>query len=94
MNPADIAFLSATETARAIKANELSPTDAVQAYLERIDQLDPRLAAYITVTREEALGMAQEVSDRLQNGEDPGPLAAAWRASAPSTALSTLRTPE
>ncbi len=75
MNHNEIAFLSATETARAIKANELSPIDAVQAYLERIDRLDTRLAAYITVLREEALGAAQLVADRLQKGEDPGPLA-------------------
>jgi aspartyl-tRNA(Asn)/glutamyl-tRNA(Gln) amidotransferase subunit A len=75
MSPTEIAFLSATETARAIKAKELSPVDAVQAYLERIDRLDSRLAAYITVIREEALGNAQLVSDRIQRGEDPGPLA-------------------
>ena len=75
MTPTEIAFLSATETARAIKAKELSPVDAVQAYLERIDRLDSRLAAYITVIREEALGNAQLLSDRIQRGEDPGPLA-------------------
>ena len=75
MNPADIPFLSATETARAVKANELSPVEAVQAYLDRIDRLDSRLAAYITVVREEALGAAQRVADRIQRGEDPGPLA-------------------
>ena len=75
MNPADIPFLSATETERAVKANELSPVEAVQAYLDRIDRLDSRLAAYITVVREEALGAAQRVADRIQRGEDPGPLA-------------------
>jgi aspartyl-tRNA(Asn)/glutamyl-tRNA(Gln) amidotransferase subunit A len=74
MNSADIPFLSATETARAIKANELSPVDAVRAYLERIDRLDSRLAAYITVLREEALWAAQQIQDRIQNGENPGPL--------------------
>ena len=64
MNSAEIPFLSATETARAVKANELSPVDAVRAYLERIDRLDSRLAAYITVIREEALGAAQQIHDR------------------------------
>jgi aspartyl-tRNA(Asn)/glutamyl-tRNA(Gln) amidotransferase subunit A len=49
--------------------------DAVRAYLERIDRLDTRLAAYITVLREEALGNAQQVADRIQRGEDPGVLA-------------------
>jgi len=75
MNSTEIAFLSATETARTIKAKEISPVDAVNAYLERIDRLDSRLAAYITVVREEALGTAQLVADRLQRGEDPGVLA-------------------
>ncbi|MDA1272417.1 MAG: amidase family protein, partial [Chloroflexi bacterium] len=75
MTPSDIAFLSATDTAKAIRSLELSPVDAVHAYLERIDRLDTRLAAYITVVREEALDAAQTVADRLRNGEDPGPLA-------------------
>ena len=75
MESTEIAFLSAVATAKAIKANEISPTDAVQAYLERIDRLDSRLAAYITVVREEALGAAQLVAGRLKRGEDPGPLA-------------------
>jgi len=75
MNSTEIAFLSAADTARAIKAKEISPTDAVQAYLERIDRLDSRLAAYITVVREEALGTAQLMSDRIQRGEDLGVLA-------------------
>ena len=75
MNSTEIAFLSAAETARAVKAQELSPTDAVRAYLERIDRMDSRLAAYITVIREEALGSAQTIEDRIKNGEDVGPLA-------------------
>jgi aspartyl-tRNA(Asn)/glutamyl-tRNA(Gln) amidotransferase subunit A len=75
MTPTEIAFLSATETARAIKAKEISAIDAVQAYLGRIDRLDPRLAAYITVMREEALVNAQQITDRLERGEDPGVLA-------------------
>ena len=75
MNPTDIAFLSATDTVKAVKAKELSPVDAVQAYLERIDRLDSRLAAYITVVREEALDNARLIGDRIQKGENPGPLA-------------------
>ena len=74
MNSADIPFLSATKTALAIKSKEFSPSDAVRAYMKRIDHLNPRLSAYITVVREEALRTAELVSDRLENGEDPGPL--------------------
>ena len=68
------AFLSAAETARAARAGELSPVDAVHAYLDRIDRLDGRLAAYITVAREEALDDAQQLERRIAAGEDPGPL--------------------
>ena len=40
MDSKEIAFLSAVETAKAIKANELSPTDAVQAYLDAVEAGD------------------------------------------------------
>ena len=74
MNNNEIAFLSAAETAKAVRAGELTPENAVQAYLERIDRLDSRLAAYITVTREEALDAARQVEWRLSGGGDPGAL--------------------
>ena len=43
MDNNEIAFLSAAETARAVRAGELTPEAAVQAYLDRIDRLDSRL---------------------------------------------------
>ena len=75
MENSEVAFLSAAATARAVRAGELTPTQAVQAYLERIDRMDSRLSAFITVTREEALGEARDVEGQLQSGRDPGPLA-------------------
>ena len=74
MDNNEIAFLSAAETARAVRSGELTPEAAVQAYLDRIDRLDSRLAAYITVTREEALDAARQVEWRLSGGDDPGAL--------------------
>ena len=71
----ETAFLSATETAKAVMVGDLSPGDAVQAYLDRIDRLDSRLAAYITVAREEALGAAEMVAEKIKSGTNPGPLA-------------------
>ena len=71
----DIAFLSAAATAEAIRNGSLTPVDAVRAYLDRIDSLDSRLSAYITVTREEALDAAEQVGRRLSAGESLGPLA-------------------
>ena len=37
----DIAFLSATELGSAIKSKEISPVEAVEAYLDRIERIDP-----------------------------------------------------
>lgn len=70
----DIPFLSATETAKAIKARQLSPREVVQAYLDRIDRLDPSLHAFITVTREQALAAARGAEQRLMQADDLGPL--------------------
>ena len=75
MDSNEVVFLSAADTARAVRAGEVSPEDAVRAYLERIDRLDSRLAAYITVTREEALDAARQVAWQLESNGDPGPLA-------------------
>src|SRR5688500_15638544 len=70
----DIAFLSAVETARAIRAKRISPVEAVQAYLARIDRLNPKLNAYITVTADAALATARRAERTLQDGSPVGPL--------------------
>lgn len=75
MDSNEIVFLSASATARAVRSGEFTPTDAVQSYLDRIDRLDSRLRAYITVTREEALDAARQVELQLESDGDPGPLA-------------------
>ena len=72
-NP-DIAFLSAAKTAQAIKNKQFSPTEAVQAYLDRIDQLDSTLHGYITVCREEAFTRALQAEQMLERGSNLGPL--------------------
>lgn len=71
----NIPFLSAAATASAIRAKEVSSVEVVQAYLERIDRLDPTLKAYITVCREEALAAAGRLDDVLAGGGPVGPLA-------------------
>ena len=62
-NPDDIVFLSAAATSAAIRAGRFTATDAVNAYLARIDAIDGDIKAYITVTREEALGAASDIDD-------------------------------
>ena len=55
MNKADIPFLSATALGELIRQREISPVEATEAYLERIDTVDGTLHSYITVCRQEAL---------------------------------------
>ena len=74
MTGQDIGLLSAADTASAIRSKELSPVEAVRAYLDRIDRLDSKLAAYITVCREEALDAAEQAEKALSRGAARGPL--------------------
>ncbi len=57
----ELAFLSAVEQARLVRAGEISSTELVQASLERIARLDPALNSFVTVCADEALEVARTV---------------------------------
>ena len=57
--PADLAWLSLTQAAELVAANKVSPTELVTACLDRIATYNPKLNAFITVTREAALARAK-----------------------------------
>ena len=67
--------LSALELRKRLAAREFSAVEAVQAHLDRIEALQGKLNAFITVTSETALEAARAVDACLARGEDPGPLA-------------------
>lgn len=62
--------MSIAALAGTLRAGDLSPREAVQMYLDRIQRLDDRLNAFITVRVEEALAEA----DALSGSADRGPL--------------------
>ena len=74
MNPTDIPFLSAASLADAIRQKEVSPVEATQAYLDRIDAVDGQLNSYITVCRDEALQAARQAEQAVSRGGQLGPL--------------------
>ena len=74
MSDLDLANLSITRAARALRAKELSPLELTDAYLRRIEQLNPRINAYITVTAERAREDARRAGDELAAGRARGPL--------------------
>jgi aspartyl-tRNA(Asn)/glutamyl-tRNA(Gln) amidotransferase subunit A len=74
MNNAELPFLSAAALGELIHKKEISPVQAVTAYLERIAAVDDTLHSYITVCREEALQAAREAEQAILRGEWRGPL--------------------
>ena len=67
-------FLGATRLAQLVRTRQVSPVELVDAYLERIDRLDGRLRAYITVTAEAAREAASRAEAAVARGAPLGPL--------------------
>jgi aspartyl-tRNA(Asn)/glutamyl-tRNA(Gln) amidotransferase subunit A len=71
----DICALPATVLAERIRAKEISPTEALDAVLERMDALEPVLHAFCETTPELAREAAERVERAILAGEPVGPLA-------------------
>jgi aspartyl-tRNA(Asn)/glutamyl-tRNA(Gln) amidotransferase subunit A len=65
MSDADLAFASIEEIAALFRKRKLSPVELTKLILDRIDRLNPKLNAYITVTRELALAQAKKAEAEL-----------------------------
>ncbi|MDX1455394.1 MAG: amidase [Gammaproteobacteria bacterium] len=70
----DLAFMSVAELGVLLRKGELTSVELTEIYLDRIDALNPRLQAVITVTRDAALAHAREMDAELAAGKDRGPL--------------------
>lgn len=60
---------SAIGLAQAIRSGEISPVEAMELTLERIDAINPEINAVIWLDREQAMASAQESQDRIASGE-------------------------
>ena len=80
MNDADLAFASIEEVGELFRKRKLSPVELTQLILGRIEQLNPKLNAYLTVTAEFALAQAKKAERELfaprgrRGHRDRGPL--------------------
>ncbi|HET7344004.1 MAG TPA: amidase [Methylomirabilota bacterium] len=70
----DTLFLPAVRLAALVRDQRVSPVELTRGYLERIERLDGRLRAYITVCAEAALAAAQQAEDDVARGVPLGPL--------------------
>ncbi|MBN1613626.1 MAG: amidase [Deltaproteobacteria bacterium] len=66
--------MSGQEIAAAIRIGELSPSEVVEAFLSRIDQVNPRINAFVTLRADEARREAEEAHKALKRGDRTGPL--------------------
>ena len=62
----DLCFTPATELARLYRARKVSPLEVMQAVLARIDAVNPRVNAYVTLARESALAAARRATAALR----------------------------
>ena len=70
----DLCYLSAKQLGRMLRDRDVSVVDIVGTMVERIEQLEPKISAFITVDGEGAIETARERDAELRRGQDRGPL--------------------
>ena len=73
-NGTNLCYLTIAEAGELIRRQELSPVEFTRAFLDRIDAVDDRLHAFITVLRNEALEEARTAEAEILDGNYRGPL--------------------
>jgi amidase len=64
-----VAFAGAARVAELVRAKEISPTELLELYLERIERIEPKLNAFRVVQAERAHADAKRAEERLASGE-------------------------
>lgn len=70
----DLAKLSATETALAIRERRVSATEVMQAAISRIEAANPKLNAFVFTAFDQALDAAKEADAAVARGDEVSPL--------------------
>lgn len=69
----EIIYSDATKLAELIRTKEVSPVEVVQAHLDRIEAVDPKINAIVTIA-DGALEAARTAEKAVIDGEELGPL--------------------
>jgi Asp-tRNA(Asn)/Glu-tRNA(Gln) amidotransferase A subunit family amidase len=70
----ELCYTSASDLGTLYRSRELSPVEVTEAVLARIERLNPKLNAFLTVTADVAREQARASEARLQRGEPIGAL--------------------
>ena len=68
----ELAFAPATEIRRLVAGGEISAVELTRLFYRRIESLNPRLNAYLTLCPDEALASAQAADDAVRRGDPLG----------------------
>jgi len=74
MTSDDLCFTSAVDIAAMVRKRTISPMEVVEAFLTRIEAINPQLNAYVTVTPELARAAAKRAEVVVMAGAALGPL--------------------
>ncbi len=74
MDTEDLCYRGVHDLAGRIQRREVSPVEVVDAYLRRIEALNPRLSAYLTLTADSAREEARRAEAEIAAGRWRGPL--------------------
>ena len=70
----EFAFKSATELRQLIASGQVSCVELTELFLRRIDALNPKLNAYLTICGDQAMAAARNAQAAVQRGDSIGPL--------------------
>lgn len=71
----EVLEMSVYELSRRLAAKELSTVEAAGAYLRQMEEREPEIGAYLTITAEAALETARRVDEKRVQGRQLSPLA-------------------
>jgi len=74
MNAQELTARTAAELSALIRKRAVSSREVVEAFLGRIEAMNPRLNAFITVTRDVAIQRAAAADEEIRRGRYRGPL--------------------
>ena len=75
MSDQTLTRLTATEIARRVRGREVTASAVVEAHLDEIGRVNPRLNAICTLAADHAREAARKMDGDIAAGRDPGPLA-------------------
>ena len=74
MYDTSLCFLTATELGQKIRSGEISAVETMEAHLAQIEKVNPQVNAIVTLLPEMAMEAARKADEKLERGEEVGPL--------------------